>query len=717
VLYQKVDLRTTICQALQRLVDSNKDRLGLEEDDSLELLRVSREMAESNLKHLQQFASNLLAVLFNVYTETLPDYRAPILQCINSYLGIMIEQDIVDTFDRVATMLEGSLVETNGSSKKQAKANGQSNKSQMPPLSHTLMDLVITITSYLPRASLAPLFNIAILMLSKDDASLQKKAYKIIPRLADSETGKEALHERKDEMQQLLVNSSENVQPAARHDRLLSISKLIESLKDSELHFIPTILPEVVICTREHNEKARTAAYELLVRMGELMAQGGTIQNSKVPHMAEDAPSTSQASLDEYFTMVSAGLAGTAPHAISACISALARILYEFKDKVAVDTVDELVETMDVFLKSQSREILGSVLGFVKVSVISLPSERLEKRLPTLVPNLLDWSGEHKAHVQAKVKHIFERLVRKFGADKIERYTPEKDRKLIVNIRKLRERRKKSKQQAQEGDGAATTSTKRFDMNALDEALYASDDESFRAASSSGSDVSDDEMLGRSGAQRKKRKGQGLSFIVEDETEPLDLLDSRSLARISSTKPLAKKPGQGIKSWRARSKMDADGKLIFGDEEAAETNGHEAQDDTGGINAYVAAMTGADAPRRGAKGRIKFSNRPRANNDEDENEEDGDVMEVDEQEVAQNFKDKQRQKQKQLPRHRGSFNGRGAPSSPGGIKKHGSQPSRPRAGGFKGQKMQRRGLGAEKARGGRVFRAGGRGGGVGRSRR
>ena len=60
------------------------------------------------------------------------------------------------------------------------------------------------------------------------------------------------------------------------------------------------------------------------------MRQGGVVMNSKVPHMPDDAPDV-QASLEEYLTMVSAGLAGSTPHMISASITALTRILYHFR--------------------------------------------------------------------------------------------------------------------------------------------------------------------------------------------------------------------------------------------------------------------------------------------------------------------------------------------------------------------------------------------------
>jgi ribosomal RNA-processing protein 12 len=621
-----------------------------------------------NLQHLRGFASNILAVLFNVYTTTLPQYRGPALQCINSYLSITEEKEVVDTFERVIKMLEDSLAEANGQSK--TRANGKS-KDPLPPISHTLMDLVITIALYLPRQSYAKLFGIATVLLQKTDPNLQKKAYKIVPRMAESDLGKQALQERSEELQDLMLGCSENVLPAARRDRLASIAQLVENLPASSLHFIPTILPEVVLATKETNEKARRVAFELLIAMGEKMKEGGTIVQSKVPHMPNDAQSVA-ASLDEFFTMVSAGLAGTAAHTVSATITAITRILYHFRESLTENTIAELVETMDIFLKSQNREIVRSVLGFVKVCVISLPTKLVQPRLATLIPNLLSWSHEHKAHLQAKVKHIFERMIRRFGADLIEKLTPEKDRKLVTNIRKTRERRKKKKQAGgddEEDDGEETGGKPRRKFESgLDEAIYGSDGDT-----DSGSDVSDDEVLGR---QSKRRGPSGETYIVEDDDEPLDLLDKRALGHISSTRPLKKALG---KPKARNAKVNLDGKLVIGGDDTGmqdvEATAGAASESS--VNAYVQALKGGNAARKGQRGKIKFSNKPNRENDDEDDE----VMEVDGQDLVKELKKARTQK-------------KGAPGSPG---------KRPLIrGGMKAAKAQRRGLGVEKTRGGRV---------------
>ncbi len=96
-----MELRADICKGLQALVDSNKAVLALETegDDLLAQRRVTKADATRNLSHLASLAGNMLAVLFNVYSETLPQYRGYILRCINAYLSI--SPDEVIRFNRI----------------------------------------------------------------------------------------------------------------------------------------------------------------------------------------------------------------------------------------------------------------------------------------------------------------------------------------------------------------------------------------------------------------------------------------------------------------------------------------------------------------------------------------------------------------------------------------------------------------------------------------
>lgn len=466
-----------------------------------------------------------------------------------------------------------------------------------------------------------------------------------------------------------------------------AILQLINNLPSSDLYFIPAVLPEVVMCTKETNEKTRAEAFDMLVAMGEKIKVGGTIEQAKVPNMPADAP-PAEANLTEYFTMVSAGLAGSVPHSISATILALTRIMHEFHAELDKDTITELVQTVNIFLKNNNKEIVRSALGFSKVCIISLDKEIMQPLLKELIPTFLVYSKEHKGHLQAKIKHIFERLIGRFGYQAVEKLTPAEDHKLISSIRKKKERAKKKKAADREDEDEnmersvspeVTRKGKGKFESEYDEAVYGSEDES-------DSDVSDDEVLGR---QRKSGKNkQGETYIVEDEDEPLDLLDKRALGHISSTKPVK---ARQVPEKKRKAKMDLDGKLVFdeegnvqattaGAEDAAEVD--DSMDLESGINAYVAAIKGRDVGvRKGRAGKIKFTNKRDKGGDDEDGE--GDAMEVDGEEVRKAMGKKLQGREQQ--RGGGTLKGRG--------------------GGMKAARMQRRGLGSEKTKGARIVKS------------
>src|ERR1700753_644193 len=121
-------------------------------------------------------------------------------------------------------------------------------------------------------------------------------------------------------------------------------------LPNTSLHILPSLIPEAVLGTKEPSEKARLEAFDLIVTMGKKMKMGGLVKRNLLEGMDEDDASegsflvsgsaTSEpnkpnsvapASLEEYFTMIAGGLAGATPNMISATITAISRLVFEFK--------------------------------------------------------------------------------------------------------------------------------------------------------------------------------------------------------------------------------------------------------------------------------------------------------------------------------------------------------------------------------------------------
>ncbi len=115
-------------------------------------------------------------------------------------------------------------------------------------------------------------------------------------------------------------------------------------------------------------------------------------------------------------------------------------------DAIPANMLGEVFSTLLVFLSSANREIVKSTLGFVKLAIHTLPEDVIEAQLPRLVPALLGWAHDHKNHFKTKVRHIFERMIRRFGFQKVHSCTNgEEAAKVLVNIKKRKDRAKRKK--------------------------------------------------------------------------------------------------------------------------------------------------------------------------------------------------------------------------------------------------------------------------------
>lgn len=580
LMYSNVELRVPICHALRLLVESNVAYAeGALADDLLVQEQLSVEQARANLAYLGTLAPNMLLVLFNVFSSTAPESRGFILETIDTYLQVVLKTDLEATFDKVCGLLKDAMEDP-----------------EKAVLAACMMDLVVAMAKYVPEASHNALFAIFASTVSMEgNAQMQKRSYRIIAALGDSETGRQSVSAFFSNITEVLVRTTETTHTSARASRLTGLNIVVDLLPSSELHFVPSILQEVIMSTKDVNERSRELSYQILIKMGRKMAAGGVVAHSRVPGFGEDAPN-SEASLTEYFTMVSAGLAAQLPHMILAAITAISCLIFEFKDELPVEVLLEIASTVELFLTHNSREIAKSAIGFVKVEVLSLPEDLVRQNLPELLTKLMRWSHEHKGHFKSKVKHILERLIRKFGVELVEQAIPEDDRKLVANIKKSRNRAKRKEGEAEAGSSVANPE-KKF-TSAYEEALY-------------DSDVSDDEASADE-EDRSSSKKKTNQFIMEGGDEPLDLLDRQTLAHISSSKP--KKFGKKDMAAKSDVKM-RNGKLVF-----SADNNDPLEGKVSGIDAYLDAIK--QAPVRGQRNKLKFKKNTKDTEDwsEDEDE-------------------------------------------------------------------------------------------------
>lgn len=581
LLYETPEYRPAICQGLKLLIESNLVYSQGAVQDPLLLAQFSLKDAKASLDYVSEnFGVDILKVVLNVFTKTKHDSRGYLLDTINVYLAVIDAEALKEMFNMVSTILAENLDAKTGDSE----------------LALTMMDVIVAMAPYLPKESQQAFFNIFMTVSKKSDAALlQKKAFRTFCRFVEAHEGQipnlEAVAE-------FMIELTPLVQPAARRTRLQALIWVVQALPADDLHFIPTILSEAILATKDVNEKTRDASFELLVVMGQKMAEGGVIDHGKIPDLDDDE--TVSANLGEYFTMVMAGLLGSTPYMISASITAIAYLFYEFKEELTEEQALEVVETVWTFLTSPNREIVKSVLGFVKVSVLVLPSEVLEPRLGELLESLLSWSKDHKNHFKAKVRHIIERLIRRFPYDTLAQYFPEADMKLLQNVHKSKERAKRKKA-SEGGSGIGARQGRKFD-DELDEALYGSSEDSEEEA---------DEKPARQPANNKNSRKKGNQQYIVTTDEPLDLLDQNAMNHISSSRPQLNAPKKQLKHHL----KEKDGKIIIQD-----------ADDVDALNAKSAVSAYVDAVRSGPvrtqRGKLKYKRGKRAQEELDDASED-----------------------------------------------------------------------------------------------
>uniref|UniRef100_A0A0D9VAH5 Uncharacterized protein n=1 Tax=Leersia perrieri TaxID=77586 RepID=A0A0D9VAH5_9ORYZ len=177
------------------------------------------------------------------------------------------------------------------------------------------------------------------------------------------------------------------------------------------------ILNELIVSLKSKKE-SRRLAYDVL------LAISNTLRSSE--SNSEDSD------LQRLFTMVMGYLSSPSPHIVSGAIAALSLLIYN--DANFCMEVPNLIPSVLVLLKHKAIEVIKASLGFVKVLVTSLHSEKLLDLQADIMSGILPWSSVTKHHFKGKVMLILEILIRKCGLDAINLATPEKYKAFVRSV-------------------------------------------------------------------------------------------------------------------------------------------------------------------------------------------------------------------------------------------------------------------------------------------
>ncbi|CAM1307241.1 RRP12 (predicted), partial [Pycnogonum litorale] len=479
LLTERSDLRLVILNSLRSIIKSSADN----EQDKAEVTK---------------FAKNYLPILFNLYTNSSgiekgsleEGIRLAVYETVKVYMTVADSQLVESLFDKALSKEETDIDDFTR---------------------HAVMDLLRTMLPYVDKSRISKLYSVCIPHLTNTYRTVQKKVYRILEEICgcDSCGCHEFVINSIDLIQSTLSKSLSGTAPSSTAPRLRCLFHVIRKLDASNLDFISSVIPEVMLCTKHGSQKSKQAAFNLITQIGKTMITWKYKSSDDI--------------MRDFIKLMLAGLAGS-PQMVSSSILSLGTVLHAFKDELPDDVVELLIKNMCLLMTSQTREIVQSTLSFVKVLFSVLNEVKLAQHLDTLMEGLVNMTDDARKHFRIKVKEILDRLVRKFGFEIISKMAPVKFDKVLRNVRKVQSRKNRNKLlQDVLDDDDDTSSNIKNKMEDIDDILQDTD--------------SEDEKV-KSKKRSRESKLKNSTWIEESaDKDIVDFLDPRASKSVSSTVP------------------------------------------------------------------------------------------------------------------------------------------------------------------------------------
>uniref|UniRef100_A0A673BGU7 Ribosomal RNA processing 12 homolog n=1 Tax=Sphaeramia orbicularis TaxID=375764 RepID=A0A673BGU7_9TELE len=504
---ERPDLRLIVCQALRTIINKS--------------CSTAEEKAE-----IGRFSKNFLPILFNVYSQQPAagesgTYRMAVLDTVKVYLTVT-ETQMICTFLQKAT----------------ERLSSTDNNTEFTRLS--MMDLVVALAPSVDEATMTQTFELIRPYLETKEPGMQKKAYRVLEEMCGGESNEcmSFVIKNLEKLKAVLLETLKNASSPAKRPRLKCLIHIVKRLSEEHKDFIVTLLPEVIICTKEVSVGARKNAYNLLVEIGNAFIRfcGNT----------KDA-------LEQYLVMVYAGLTGSVTM-ITCTVLALTRLVFEYKDSIEMTTLEQLLHNICLLMSSRTREIVKATLGFIKVILFIMDPKTLASHVTIMMEGIGNIKDDMRRHFRTKLKNIFTKFIRKFGFELVKSMLPAEHHKVLVNIRKAEARTKRRKQaEEHQDDSDSEEETPKAKSESIEDILAESD-----------SDLSDDEGKPSNSQKKPVKQQKGRAWLKEGEhDDPLNFLDPKVSQRVLATNPKLKKSTKVEHGF----KVTSDGRLIIKDEE------------------------------------------------------------------------------------------------------------------------------------------------------
>ncbi|KAK1418640.1 hypothetical protein QVD17_27785 [Tagetes erecta] len=563
-LREESEFRGVVCSSLQILIQQNKRILEGETEASAKdnvsqqqaVSRYTSQVAACNLDVLRSTARGILSTLSGIFMKSSKDDGGSLQITIREFASIADKSVVSSLFKSTmkkllkVTQEAGKIQNTKGSSS--MEIDNSSNETSLSLSRAKLYDLAVALLPGLGTEEVDLLFDAVKPALKDTESLIQKKAYKVLSTILESD---DSFIARKFEdllMQMFEVMHSCHFS-AKRHrlDCLYYLLAHVSKDKSEQMkrEVVASFLTEIVLGLKESNKKTRNRAYEIIVQIGHACVdedKGGNKEN-----------------LYNFFNMVAGGLAGETPHMISATVKGIARLTYEFNDLLSNAFI--VLPSTFLLLQRKSKEINKASLGFLKVLVAKSQTEGLQTHMRGMVEALLSWQSSNKNHFKAKVKQLLEMLIKKCGLEAVKEVMPEEHMKLLTNIRKINERKERkhsaNTEETKSRLSKATTSRlSRWNHTKIFSDLGDEETENgnFEDMTYSGRQSMLNSKKSSLKSKRTKKRLAEDSYEQLDD-EPLDLLDrEKTRSSLRSSDSLKRKLQSDDEP-----EIDADGRLII----------------------------------------------------------------------------------------------------------------------------------------------------------
>eukprot|EP01080_Neovahlkampfia_damariscottae_P006377 gene6377-10384_t len=425
-LQEESDIRNTICTTFHSIITKNKEIIDSSKIPSN--INTSVELAKETLDVLSKNSEVFFPILFNLYDDCNKTDRIFISRAISSFSSITSTKIVNDYFKSILKKL---LTITNEIEEEDLSYDEKEEKINKK---YILADLAIAMSENLPNQSVDIFFKVIKPQLFEEDTTTQKKAYRSLLEIIKKKSMDVTL------IYEILKESLSVCKPSSKKYRLKCFQELLTNYDIIEL-FIPQLIGESIMGTKELNSETRENSMKLLITLISKFSFGS------VSFDLSTITDQQKTRLCLFMKQLLSGLGGTSEIMISGTIDCLSNLMKEYGENIE-SVIPDILKNVLILLQYENRQVIRSVLNFIKNSIIELDANYISSFVPNLVKSLTSIEDKNGSEIQPLIKNIFTRLIKMFTYEKIIEILPEDDpnKQFLKNIKRdLKKKKSKSK--------------------------------------------------------------------------------------------------------------------------------------------------------------------------------------------------------------------------------------------------------------------------------